>query len=161
MEAEEVKTLAFLLQVHDAGLGRLRLQAEPGQQACQPRQRGLGLAAGPAHHHQVVREPDQHAVAVVPSPVQPVQVDVAHDGADHPALRGAGIRSPDLAVFHHSRAQHRAQQLQDRLVADAFLDRLHQLAVRNRGKAARDVRLDYPPAAPRALIDEHLQGVLL
>ena len=41
------------LQVDDAGLGRLRLQAEGSQQVRQPRQRGLGLAAGPAHHDQV------------------------------------------------------------------------------------------------------------
>jgi hypothetical protein len=33
--------------------------------------------------------------------------------------------------------------------------------VRNRGKAGSDVRLDYPPAAPRALLNEHLQGILL
>ena len=82
-------------------------------------------------------------------------------GRDHPALRGARVRSPDLPVLHHPRAQHSAQQLQDRLVADAFLGRLHQLIVRNRGKAARDVRLCHPPAAPRALLDEHLQGILL
>jgi hypothetical protein len=74
---------------------------------------------------------------------------------------GAGIRTPDLPVLHHSCPQHRAQQLQDRPVADAFFYRLHQLAVRNRGKAARDVRLGHPPAAPRALVNEHLQGIVL
>ncbi len=161
VKAEEIETLASLLQMDDAGLGRLRLQAEPGQQDGQPLQRGLGLAAGPAHHDQVISEPDQHPIAVVPCPVQPVQVDVAHDGADHPALRGAGVRTPDLTVLHHPCPQHRAQQLQDRLVTDAFLYRLHQLLMRNRGKAARDVRLDHPPAAPRALVNEHLQGILL
>jgi site-specific DNA recombinase len=81
-------------------------------------------------------------------------------GRDHPALRGAGIRAPDLPVLHHSRPQHGAQQLQERLVTDTFLDRLHQLVVRNRGKAVRDVRLDHPPAAPRALVNEHLQGIV-
>ena len=80
VEAEEIEALAAFLQVHDAGLGRLRLQAEPGQQGCQPLQRGLGLAAGPAHHDQVIGEPHQHPVAVVPRPVQPVQVDVAQTG---------------------------------------------------------------------------------
>jgi hypothetical protein len=35
---------------------------------------------------------------------------------------------------------------------------LHQLLVRDRRKAAGDVRLDHPPAAPPALINEHLQG---
>src|SRR6266568_2225188 len=32
--------------------------------------------------------------------------------------------------------------------------------MRNRRKAAGDIRLNHPPAAPRALIDEHLQGVM-
>jgi len=60
VKAEEIKTLASFVQMDDAGLGRFRLQAEPGQQAGQPRQRGLGLAAGPAHHDQIVSEPGQH-----------------------------------------------------------------------------------------------------
>ena len=81
-------------------------------------------------------------------------------GREDPALRGSGRFPEDLAVFHHSRAQHRAQQLQDRLVADPFLHRLHELSVRDRGKAGRDVRLDHPPAAPPALIDEYLQGIV-
>ena len=81
-------------------------------------------------------------------------------GRDHPALRGPGDRPLDLPVLHHPGAQHHAQELQDGLVADAFLHRLHQLLVRNRGKAARDVRLDYPPAALPALIDEYLQGIV-
>ncbi len=60
MKAEEVKPLASHLQVHDAGLGRLRLQAETGQQARQARQRLLGLAAGPAHHDQESRRGESH-----------------------------------------------------------------------------------------------------
>ena len=47
-----------------------------------------------------------------------------------------------------------------KLVADAFLHRLHELVVRDRRKAGSDVRLDHPPLAPPALIDEHLQGVV-
>jgi hypothetical protein len=40
VKAEEIKTpAAFLLQVDDAGLGRHRLQAEPGQQIRQALQR--------------------------------------------------------------------------------------------------------------------------
>jgi len=86
MEAEEVETLASLFQVHDPGLGRLRLQAQVSQQGSQPLQRGLGLAAGPAHHDQVISEPDQHPITVIPCPVQPVQVDIAHGGTENPAL---------------------------------------------------------------------------
>lgn len=52
-----------------------------------------------------------------------------------------------------------AQQLQDRLVTDPFLNRLHQLLVRNRLETVGDVRLDHPPATPPKLIDEHLQGI--
>ena len=81
-------------------------------------------------------------------------------GREHTALRGPGDRPPKLPVLHHPRAQHRPQELQDRLVADAFLHRLHQLLMRNRRKAIGDVRLDHPPATPPALIDEHLQGIV-
>jgi site-specific DNA recombinase len=81
-------------------------------------------------------------------------------GRDHPALRGPGRLAPDLAVLHHPGAQHRAQQLQDRLVADPLLHRLHELLVRDRREAGSDVCLHHPPPAPRALIGEHLQGVV-
>ena len=81
-------------------------------------------------------------------------------GRDHTALRGPGCWPPNLAVLHHPGAQHRPQEFQDRLVADAFLHRLHELVVRDRRKAGSDVRLDHPPAAPPALINEHLQGIV-
>ena len=76
------------------------------------------------------------------------------------ALRGPGDWPPDLPVLHHPGAQHHAQELQDSLVADAFLHRLHQLLMRNRRETAGDVRLGHPPAAPPALINEYLQGVV-
>ena len=78
----------------------------------------------------------------------------------HTALRGPGDWPPDLPVFHHPSAQHHAQELEDGLVADAFLHRLHQLLMRDRRKTAGDVRLGHPPAAPPALINEYLQGVV-
>jgi hypothetical protein len=37
VKAEEIKTPASFLQMDDPGLGRLRLQAESGQQVRQPR----------------------------------------------------------------------------------------------------------------------------
>jgi hypothetical protein len=77
-----------------------------------------------------------------------------------PALRGASVRTPDLPALHHSCPQHHAQQLQQRLVTDTFLDRLHQLLVRNHGKQSAMSVPGHPPAAPRALIDEHLQGIV-
>jgi hypothetical protein len=86
MRVEEVKTLASTSRCTMRGVGRLRLQAEGSQQSRQSRQRLLGLATGPAHHDQVIGEPDQHPVTVIPRPVQPVQVDVTHDGAEHAAL---------------------------------------------------------------------------
>ena len=64
-------------------------------------------------------------------------------------------------IEHLCKLAYRAQQLQDRLVTDPFLHRLHELSVRNLRKAGSNVRLRHPPAAPRALIDEHLQGIVL
>jgi site-specific DNA recombinase len=76
------------------------------------------------------------------------------------ALRGSGHLSTHQALLHHSGAQHRPQELEHRLIADTFLDCLHQLFMRNRRKALGDVRLDHPPPAPPGLINEYLQGVV-
>ena len=47
MEAEEIKSLAPLHQVHDAGLGQLRLQAERvAEQRREPHQGSFGLRSG-------------------------------------------------------------------------------------------------------------------
>ncbi len=79
VEAEEVETLAAFGQLNDPGLRRLRLQAEVGQQGGDPRERGLGLLPGFTHHYEIVDVADQRPVpAVVPCPVEPVQVDVSH-----------------------------------------------------------------------------------
>jgi hypothetical protein len=43
VKAVEVDSLPADLQVHDPGLGLLRLEPEFGQQGPKPRQRGLGL----------------------------------------------------------------------------------------------------------------------
>ncbi len=142
-------------------LAALGSSPRSASRSVKPRQGGLGLLPGGAHHHQVVGVADQHPVlAGRPRPVQPVQVDVRQQRGDHPALRGAGHRPTQRAVLHDSRAQHRPQQPQHALVTDAFLDRLHQLLVRNRLETVGDVRLDHPPATPPGLIDEHLQGVV-
>ena len=77
VKPEEVKPGVPFGQLHDAGLGRLGLQPEPGQQDRQPRERGLRLFPGVAHDHRVVDVADQHAVlARLPCPVQPMQVGV-------------------------------------------------------------------------------------
>src|SRR6266481_5724288 len=102
MEAEEIKAPASHLQVHYPGLGRLRLQAETGQQASQALQRPFGLAAGPAHDGRIVGITHQDPVLLVPCPVEPVQVDVAEDGTYHPTLWGPGDRPPKLPVLHYS-----------------------------------------------------------
>ncbi|MCW2560104.1 MAG: hypothetical protein JWP55_4068 [Mycobacterium sp.] len=103
-ETEEHKALGFYLQVHDPRLGFRRLQAELGQRAPKPRQGGLDLRPGFAHHHQVVGETHQHTVLPLrPYPVEPVQVDVAERGADHPALGCAGRRPVDLSVLQTAR----------------------------------------------------------
>jgi len=84
MEAEEIETLTIRHQFDNARLGLLRRQAELGQHQAQPRECGFGLLPGLAHHQQVVGVPDQHPESArVPGPVEPVQVHVAQQGADH------------------------------------------------------------------------------
>ena len=126
-------------QLHDPGLGRFRAQPEFGQQHGQPRQRGHRLPLRPAHHQRIVGVAEVGPVGAPPRPVQPVQVDVAHQRTDHPALRGARHRAPHRALFHHSRAQERAQQRQQATVTDAFLDRGHQPGVWNRAERSHDL----------------------
>ena len=60
-------------------------------------------------------------------------------GRDRTPLRGSGHLAPYHSVAHHPRAQHRAHQLEHGLVADTFLDRLHQPFMRNRRKRAPDL----------------------
>ncbi len=81
-------------------------------------------------------------------------------GRGRATLRGPGHLTPHLPVLHHPGAQHRAHELQDGLVADALLNRLHQLVTRDRRKAIGDVRLDHPPPALPGLIHEDLQGIV-
>jgi len=160
VETEEVESLATLGQVHDPSLGRLRLQAEIGQQCPQPRERGVGLPPGSTHHHQVIGETDQPAVGATPCTVKLVQIDVSQQRGDHPALRSTGYRAPNLTIDQHTRTQDRAQQLQDGPITDPFLDRLHQLLVRNRLEAAGDIRLDHPMLALEGLIQQDLQRIV-
>ena len=87
VEAEEVKSLASLPQVHDPRLGLLGLKAQLGQHLPQRRKRRLGLCPRPAHRHQIVCVADQNPVtALRPAPVKPVQVDVAQQRRDDAAL---------------------------------------------------------------------------
>jgi hypothetical protein len=148
-------------QVHDAGLGRLGLQPQARQQSGEPRKRGLGLLPGVAHDDRVVRITDQHTVlARLPCPVQPVQVDVTEQRRQRTALRRPGHAAPQRPGLQHPGPQNHADQGEDRLVADAFLDRLHQPVMRDRLETARDIGLHHPAAAPPGLIDEHLQGIV-
>ena len=80
-------------------------------------------------------------------------------GRDHPALRGAGHRPADPPVLHDPGPQNRAQELEDRLVAHAFLDRLHQLVDRDRLETVGDIGLDHPPSTPPRFVDQNLQPV--
>src|SRR5664279_4338028 len=91
MKPEEIQSLTTDLQVHYPGLGLLRLQTEFGQQFPQPRERGFSLLPGCAHHQRIVGEADQNPVlANVPHPIDPVQIHVAQQRTDHPALGSAG-----------------------------------------------------------------------
>ena len=161
VKTEEIKSPATHSQPHDPGLGRFRFQTEIGQQAPQLPEGSFGLRARRAHHQHVVGVTHQHSVlALIPCPVQPVQVDVSQQRGQHPALRSAGDRPADLPVAHHPCAQHHPQKLEHRLVHDAFSDRLHQLLMRNRLETVGDIRLDHPSPTPPGLINEHLQGIV-
>jgi len=84
VEAEEVHSLATVSQLHDPGLGVLRLPTEIGEQNPQPRKRRDGLPLGPAQHHQVIDVPHQRPVRAAPCPVEPVQEDVDVHILKHP-----------------------------------------------------------------------------
>jgi hypothetical protein len=138
VKTEKVETFPAHRHFDDAGLGLLRRQTEIGQQLPQPRQCGLGLLPGFAHHQQVVGEKHQQTeTADVPILVEPVQVHIAQQRADHTPLRGAGDWVSDDAGFHYSRPHHGAQQLEHQLVTHPFGDRLHQPVMRYRRKARR------------------------
>ena len=82
-------------------------------------------------------------------------------GRDHTPLRSASDPVVNDAGFHHSRPQHRAQQLEHRLVTHPFLDCCHQPVMRNRRKTVGDIRFHHPPPTPPGLVHENLQGVVL
>ena len=81
-------------------------------------------------------------------------------GRDHTALRSTGHATPQRPALHHPGPQQRADQGENSLVADAFLNRLHQTAVWNRLKTARDVGFHHPAATPPGLVNEHLKGIV-
>ena len=80
----------------------------------------------------------------------------------HTTLRRTGHLTAHRTVAHSS-PRHAASRavVRVQLVADAFLDRLHQLLMRNRRKAVGDIRLNHPPPTPPGLINKHLQGFVL
>ena len=161
VEAEEIKTPASFLQVNDPGLRRLRLQTHFAQQNREGPEGPFGLLAGGAHHHQIIGEADQDShPAGLPSPVQPVQVDIAEQGRDNPTLGSPGNCAPDHAVFHHPGAQNRPQELEDVTVTYPFLDRRDQPVVRDRLETGGDIRLCHPTPAPPGLVNEDLEGVV-
>ena len=161
VEAEEVQPLTSLVEVHDPRLGLLGFKAQLRQERPKRHECRFGLAFGLAHNDEIVGVTAQHAVpAPLPLPVEPVQVDVAEHGRDHPALRRARSGTSDSPVHHGPGVQHRAQELQQVAVDDPFLDGRHQPVVRDRFEAVRDVRLYHPASAPPRLIDEHLEGVV-
>jgi hypothetical protein len=113
MKAEEINSFASLLQVHDPRLVRLELKPKLGQDRRQRGKRAPGLPLGVAQRQQIIGVADQHpAPARPPFPIKPVQVDVAQDGRDHPALRSSAHALTDRPRLHHPSAQHCTQELQ-------------------------------------------------
>jgi hypothetical protein len=89
--------------------------------------------------HTVIGVPHELAHTLrVPLPVEPVQVDVAEQRGDNPALGRARDRRADHAVLHHPGTKHRTEELEDMAVVNAFLDHLHQFVVRDRLEGVGD-----------------------
>ena len=100
--------------MHDPRLRRLELEAHLGEDHGERLKGVLGVPFGLAYRQQIVCVAHQYPVSSLgPLPVKPVQIDVAQDGRNHTALRGAADAAPDRRVLHHPGAQHRAQELQD------------------------------------------------
>jgi hypothetical protein len=86
VEAEKVQPLPAFAQLHDPGLGVLEREPELGEDRPQRIKRVLGFPASSAQHDNVVRVADQDPISTLgPPPVEPVQIDVAQQGRDHPA----------------------------------------------------------------------------
>ena len=79
-----------------------------------------GLLPGPAHHQQVVSEPDDTPACAIPLQVQPVQVDIGQQRADPTAWSRPGHLPPDLPVPHDPGAQDLAQEPDNVLAGDVF-----------------------------------------
>ena len=105
----------------------------------------------PAHHDQIVGVADEHAApACLPVPVEPVQVDVAEQGRDHPALRRAADAAPDRPVLHHpARNSARRSLRRWRSTIRSSIACINRV-VRDRLETVGDIRLDHPPPAPPA-----------
>ena len=83
MKTEEIKPRTTNLQMHYPCLGFLWFQTKLNQQRPQPRQGGLGLLTGLAHHQRVVGEANEHSVlAHIPCSVNPMQIDVTKQRTD-------------------------------------------------------------------------------
>jgi hypothetical protein len=138
-------------QVHDSGLGAFQLQPELGQQLSQPRQRGFGLLPGPAHHHQIISEANQHAIlAYLPGPIDLMQIHIAQQRTDHtpcgiPAC--SYCTTPSRITPARSIAR---SNVSTGLVTDTFLNRPHQPFTPNRRETIGDIGLDHPPPTPAA-----------
>ena len=149
VEGEEVEALASFPQVHDPRLRLLRLKPKLREECPERGKRAPGLRLRPAHHHEIVGVADKDTVpARLPVAVEPVQVDVAEQGRDDPALRRAADLAPHRSLLHDPGTQERAQELEDVAVDDPLLHRLHQPLVRDRLEAIGDVRFDQPAPAP-------------
>jgi site-specific DNA recombinase len=132
LDAQLVDQAAYLklAETLESFLGRLRDKADTA--SVTERQRVLRLII-----REVLIGPERvvvrHRIPVT-SP-NPAPGYLLRGRSHHPALRRPGDAVSQRPSLHHPGAQHAAHQVQDRSVADAFPDRLHQPGVRNRLKA--------------------------
>lgn len=77
-------------------------------------------------------------------PVEPVQIDIGHDGRGDPALWRAGKRGVPLPVLQVPGLEHPVDQLKEPAVVDVLGQGADHDLVIERTEAVRDVTLDEP-----------------
>jgi hypothetical protein len=88
-------------------------------------------------------------MALLPRPIEHVQVHVREQRRDHPALRRAGLGMEERLPLEHPGPQPCPQQLQHAPIGDPFAHQLHQDLAVERVEEAADVGVDHPAVTPQ------------
>ena len=139
----------------------MEVQPQTGEDLPRQIEGRLGLGPGPAQDHGIVGIAHQRAAACRgPGFVEPVEVDVGQEGADHPALRRAGDRLAGHAVRHHPCCEPLPDQLEHPPVGHPLPDVVQQPSMVEGVEEAPDVQLGdpQPPLDERAADDFERRG---